>query len=164
METHLIVYTFVVITTYMVSGDKIIRFSTPFHKAGLSLMLTANLLTERVNTVLKPYGISEQQYNVLRVLEGQRGNPINLRSIQERMIYKMSNTTRLVEKLKQKGLVERVICEDNRRMVEITITNGGIELLKYLAPIMKVHIISSFENLKAKEANQLTALLEKIRE
>jgi len=127
-------------------------------------MLTANLLTERVNTVLKPYGISEQQYNVLRVLEGQRGNPINLRSIQERMIYKMSNTTRLVEKLKQKGLVERVICEDNRRMVEITITNGGIELLKYLAPIMKVHIISSFENLKAKEANQLTALLEKIRE
>jgi len=126
-------------------------------------MLTANLLTERVNTVLKPYGISEQQYNVLRVLEGQRENPINLRSIQERMIYKMSNTTRLVEKLKQKGLVERVICEDNRRMVEITITNEGIELLKYLAPIMKVHITSSFENLNVKEAEKLTALLEKIR-
>jgi DNA-binding MarR family transcriptional regulator len=147
----------------MQSGDKILIFPTPFHKAGLSLMLTANLLTERVNTVLKPYGISEQQYNVLRVLEGQRGNPINLRSIQERMIYKMSNTTRLVEKLKQKGLVERVICEDNRRMVEITITNEGIELLKYLAPIMKVHITSSFKNLNVKEAEKLTALLEKIR-
>ena len=147
----------------MKSADEIIRFPTPFHKAELSIMFTGNWLFERVNAVLKPYGISEQQYNVLRILEGQKGNPINLYSIQERMIYKMSNTTRLVEKLRQKGLVERVICEDNRRMVEITITNEGIELLKYLAPIMKVHISSSFENLNAKEAEQLTALLEKIR-
>ena len=125
-------------------------------------MLTANLLAERVNAILKPYGISEQQYNVLKVLEAHQDNPINLYSIQERMICRMSNTTRLVEKLKQKGLAERVTCEDNRRMVEISITIEGIELLKYLAPIMKAHITSTFKQLNTKDAKHLTTLLEKI--
>ena len=143
---------------------KVKSFPTPFHKVGLSIMFTGNWLFERVNAILKPYGISEQQYNVLRILQGQKGNPINLCSIQERMIHKMSNTTRLVEKLRQKNLVERVICEDNRRMVEITITSEGSELLKYLEPTMKMHMSSSFENLSTKEAETLSNLLEKVRE
>jgi DNA-binding MarR family transcriptional regulator len=138
------------------------RSPTSFHKAGTSIILTANILAERVNTILKPYGISEQQYNVLKVLEAHQGNPINLHSIQERMTNKMSNTTRLVDKLKQKGLAERVTCENNRRKVEISITNEGIELLKYVAPIMKVHITSTFKQINIKEAEKLIALLEKI--
>jgi len=138
-------------------------FSTPKHKVGLDIMFTGNWLYEKINLLLKPYGISEQQYNVLRILKGQKGKPLNLCAIQERMIHKMSNTTRLVEKLRLKSLVERVTCEDNRRKVEITITNEGLELLKYLDPILKANINSSFERLTTKEAEQLSSLLEKVR-
>ena len=139
-------------------------FQSPQHKVGLDVMFTGNWLFEKINLVLKPYGISEQQYNVLRILKGQNGNPINLFSIQERMIHKMSNTTRLVEKLRLKGLVERIICEDNRRKVEITITEEGVELLKFLDPIMQAALGETIEKLTRKEAELLSALLQKIRE
>ena len=139
-------------------------FQSPQHKVGLDVMFTGNWLFEKINLVLKPYGISEQQYNVLRILKGQNGNPINLFSIQERMIHKMSNTTRLVEKLRLKGLVERIICEDNRRKVEITITEEGVELLKFLDPIMQATLGETIEKLTRKEAELLSALLQKIRE
>jgi len=137
--------------------------STPRHKVGLDIMVTGNWLYEKINLLLKPYGISEQQYNVLRILKGQNGKPIHLCSIQERMIHKMSNTTRLVEKLRLKGLVERVTCEGNRRKVEITITCAGLELLEYLKPIINANMNSSFGRLTAEEAEQLSLLLEKVR-
>lgn len=143
---------------------KVKSFPTPQQKVGIEVMFTGNWLLEKVNLLLKPYGISEQQYNVLRILKGQKGDPINLCSIQERMIHKMSNTTRLVEKLRLKGLVERIICEVNRREVEISITEDGLELLKYLEPIMKANISDTMGKLTKTEAEKLSALLQKIRE
>ena len=81
-------------------------------------------------TALKPYGISIQQFNVLRILRGQKGVAANLSTVQERMINKMSNTTRLIDKLIEKSFVERIICKENRRKIELFITNKGLVFLK----------------------------------
>ena len=95
------------------------RFKTPHDRALLSTVFTGVWLTDRFNRFLKQFGLSEQQFNVLRILRGQKGKPANLFLIQERMVHRMSNATRLVEKLRQKALVERVVCEEDRRKVEI---------------------------------------------
>lgn len=87
---------------------------------------------ELLGKTLKPFEISLQQFNVLRILRGRKGKPTNLHTLQKRMIHKMSNTTRLVDKLIDKKLVNREICKDNRREIEITITDKGLEILKKL--------------------------------
>ena len=81
---------------------------------------------------MKPFGVSPEQYNVLRILRGQNGNPITVSSIQDRMLNKMSNASRLVEKLKQKGFVNREECPADRRQVDIVITEKGLSLLTQL--------------------------------
>jgi len=139
------------------------KFQSPHHRAILNLLFTSYWLNDKMSSITKSYNISEQQYNVLRILRGQQGNPINLMDIQERMLHKTSNTTRLVEKLRQKGLVERVLCEDNRRKVEITITKKGLKLLDELAPILKASDQELFRWLTKKEATQLGDLLDKLR-
>jgi len=85
---------------------------------------------------LKPYDVSLQQFNVLRILRGQKGTPANLSTIQERMVSKMSNTTRLVDKLIRKELVVRVTCPTNRRKVDISITPAGLKLLEEIDGIV----------------------------
>lgn len=95
----------------------------------IHLSLVTNKINERMAASLKPFDISIQQFNVLRILRGQKGKPANLSTINERMVTKMSNTTRLVDKLMAKGLVERSICAQNRRKVEIVITQKGLEQL-----------------------------------
>lgn len=118
----------------------------------------------RVDSLLKPYDISSQQYNVLRILRGQQGKPINLFAIQERMLNRMSNATRLVEKLRLKGLVTRELCEQNRRKVEIAITDKGMELLDKLDPLMKQLEEDTFKSLSADEAQHLSDTLDRVRE
>lgn len=105
-------------------------------KTIIHLMLINNTIKETISDVLKPFGISLQQYNVLRILRGQKGQPANLSTINERMISKMSNTTRLVDKLIAKGLVQRAICEKNRRKVEIIITDNGLSSLKEIEKVV----------------------------
>ena len=143
---------------------KMATFESPHHRASLNVLFTSYWLGEKFATLNKKYDISEQQYNVLRILRGQKGNPINLMDIQGRMIQKSSNVTRLVEKLRQKGLVERVLCEENRRKVEITITNKGLKLLDKMTPAMKKHQKELFKTLTNKEASQLGDLLDKMRD
>ena len=101
-------------------------------RLAINIMMVSHLLSERIAEALKPYEISAQQFNVLRILRGQKGKPANLSTIQERMIQKMSNTTRLVDKLITKNYCERIVCPSNRRKVEITITGDGLEILKKL--------------------------------
>ena len=139
------------------------NFESEYHRAALNIMFTANWMGEQVLALMKKYGLSEQQYNVLRILRGQKGKPANLFTIQERMIHKMSNATRLVEKLRLKGLVERITCEDNRRMVEITITKKGLNLLEEMQPYMSENHNQMFNQLSEKEAKQLSDLLDKMR-
>lgn len=118
-------------------------------KLVLNIIVTANYVTERLAEALKPFDISNQQFNVLRILRGQKGNPANLSTIQERMVSKMSNTTRLVDKLVVKNLCERIICPSNRRKVEIRITDEGLKLLEKIDPV-----IDSVENDIAEKINE----------
>ena len=110
---------------------------TPEKKLVLNLIVTANYINDSMQEAVKPFGISIPQFNVLRILRGQKGKPANLSTIQERMVSKMSNTTRLVDKLVDKELTERIVCPTNRRKIEIMITNKGLELLKELDPIVE---------------------------
>ena len=133
-------------------------------KVILNITFTRNHLGDNFNDLLKPYEISSEQYNVLRILRGQKGKPINMQDIQERMITKNSNTTRLIDKLLLKDMVERNICPSNRRKIEITITTKGLETLQELDPLIENHEATVTQNLSSEELEQLNYLLEKIRE
>lgn len=131
-------------------------------KTILKVVLTANAFHEKLNRFLKDYDLTAQQYNILRILRGQKGNPINLHRLQEHMIHKMSNTTRLIDKLLIKNLVERAICESNRRKVEIVITKKGMALLTDIDPLFDVFEASQVKELTDTDKELLITLLNKI--
>lgn len=133
------------------------------HKIILNIMYTQNVITEKFNELLKPFDISGEQYNVLRILRGQKGNPANMSMIQERMIARTSNTTRLVDKLLLKEYVTRKVCPENRRKIEVLITQKGLDILAQLDPKLLKHNTSLAEKLNREEQQQLNILLEKYR-
>lgn len=135
----------------------------PHTKTVLNIMYTSRIVEEKVAEMLKPFGISMQQYNVLRILRGQKGKPANLSTIQERMINKMSNTTRLVDKLIEKGFVERSICESNRRKVEISITHNGLSLLEEIDPLTLTNNNEILKDFSMNELITLNTLLDKLK-
>ena len=132
-------------------------------KVILNIIYTQSVIGEKFAEVLKPYELSSEQYNVLRILRGQKGNPANMCVIQERMIAKNSNTTRLIDKLLLKELVTREVCPDNRRKIEVQITPKGLELLLELDPKVIEHEELFANNLTKEELSQLNHLLEKFR-
>ena len=105
------------------------NFRNVHHKAALNVIVTANWIHYHGLAIFKKYELSAQQYNVLRILRGQFPNPCTLLSIKERMLDKVSDTSRIVERLKQAGLVERVLCESDRRAVDVKISKKGLDLL-----------------------------------
>lgn len=129
----------------------------------MNIMYTQNMLVERFNEAVKKFDISQEQFNVLRILRGQKGKPANMCVIQERMIAKTSNTTRLVDKLLLKELVTREVCPGNRRKMEIMITQKGLDLLKELDPVVEASEAYFAANLTQTELEQLNILLEKYR-
>ena len=129
----------------------------------ISLLYTANQINDQIGEALKPFDISIPQFNVLRILRGQKGKPANLRTIQDRMVSKMSNTTRLVDKLILKELVERVICEENRRKVEISITQKGMNLLTRIDPVVDSAEKEITNRLQPEEMEKLTEFLQQLR-
>lgn len=139
--------------------EEAIKINAPISlttKTVINLMYTTRLIEEALVEVLKPYEITIQQYNVLRILRGQKGAPANLSTIQERMIDRNSNTTRLVDKLIKKGLVKRQVCKANRRKVEIFITEEGTSLLITLDPITEANnsnILSALTNETLEQLN-----------
>ncbi|MFC0606017.1 MarR family winged helix-turn-helix transcriptional regulator [Winogradskyella pulchriflava] len=136
----------------------------PLHKAAmLNIYFSHNCIKDKYLNGLKPFDLSLEQFNVLRILRGQKGNPINLQDIQERMVSKMSNTTRLVDKLIKKKFVKRTICKTNRRKVEILITDLGLETLKKVDPIVDSTERNVTKNLTQDELIQLNKLLIKLR-
>jgi DNA-binding MarR family transcriptional regulator len=129
----------------------------------LNILYTQNVVTDKMNEILKPFDLSAEQYNVLRILRGQKGNPANMCVIQERMLAKTSNTTRLVDKLLLKELVTRNVCPENRRKIEVLVTQKGLDILTALDPKVKEHELSFSENLNSEELELLNQLLEKYR-
>ena len=129
----------------------------------INIFYTGNWMKDDLLLQLKPYDLSLEQFNVLRILRGQKGKPINLQDIQERMISKMSNTTRLVDKLIKKKFVKRNICKANRRKVEILITDLGLETLTLIDPIIDNTEKNITKNLTHEELIQLNTLLIKLK-
>ena len=132
-------------------------------KVILNIMYTQNVIQDRFSELMKPYDLSGEQYNVLRILRGQKGNPANMCVIQERKLAKTSNTTRLVDKLLLKDYVTRNVCPDNRRKIEVTITQKGLDVLKDLDPKVDAHEREFASNISPEELELLNHLLEKYR-
>ncbi|NJB70672.1 DNA-binding MarR family transcriptional regulator [Saonia flava] len=130
-------------------------------KSIIHLVLVNNKINEALTNALKPFDVSLQQFNVLRILRGQNGKPANLSTLNERMVTKMSNTTRLVDKLLLKEFVERTTCESNRRKVEITLTKKGGTVLEKMDYVIIKTQNSLLNNFKDEELIELNSLLNK---
>jgi len=128
-------------------------------KALINIKYTANWLDTIGNTVLKPYKISVQQYNILRILKGTN-EAITVNTVKQRMIQKSPNSTRLMDKLCDKKLIERTRCEQDRRVVYVKITDKGLELL---SKINTDEFNNQMNNITENEAKLLNKILDKIR-
>ncbi len=139
------------------------KFISERQKGLLNLIYTYNSMINEMNAYFKSHDITRQQYNVLRILRGQYPKPASVNLLKERMLDKMSDTSRIVKRLEKKKLVSRQECDSDRRAVEITITKAGLKLLEDTD-----NTVNGFEhlldNLSDKEAVQLNNLLDKIRE
>lgn len=139
------------------------KFESEFHKAHLNLMYTSNWLQSKSKLLLKPYSITSQQYNVLRILKGKHPDSCSAGDILAVMLDKSPDLTRLIDRLIAKDYVSRCVCPENRRKLDIVITNKGTALLKEINPIIK----EEFEKLNTitkKEATELSRILDKLRD
>lgn len=135
------------------------KFPNERVKALLNIKFTANYLDTIGNTILKPFNISEQQYNILRILRGAE-DAITVKTIKERMVQKSPNATRLMDKLCNKGLIERDRCENDRRVVYVKISTKGLALLNKI----KINEFDGYmNNISENEAKLLNELLDKLR-
>jgi len=138
------------------------KFQNEYQKAAVNILYTGSWLYNLHAAFLKKFDITPEQFNVLRILRGSHPKPMMLADITCRMIDKNSNATRLVEKLRVKGLVKREICKNNRRQVDISITNKGLKLLTNID-----HETDTWQfalrNLSEAEMQQLNYLLDKLR-
>jgi DNA-binding MarR family transcriptional regulator len=138
------------------------RFENEQQKVAVNILFTGNWLYGMNATFLKNFGITPEQYNVLRILRGSHPKALKLADITCRMLDKNSNATRLVEKLRLKGMVKREICKSNRRQVDISITEKGLALLTKIDSSSDTRQ-STLKNLTKAEAQQLNLLLDKLR-
>jgi DNA-binding MarR family transcriptional regulator len=134
-------------------------FSNERLKALLNIKYTASWLDQIGTELLKPFNISEQQYNILRILRGAR-KEITVTEVKERMVQKSPNTTRLMDKLCEKKLIERRRCYNDRRVVFVKISKKGLTLLEKI----NLNDFDMYMNrLTESEAKMLNELLDKIR-
>mgnify|MGYP006086140377 FL=1 len=142
-----------------ISKDINSKFVSNKLKALINIKYTANWLSSKENEFFKPYGISPQQYNILRILRGAK-DKIKVQIVKDRMIERAPNATRLMDKLCDKNLIERERCEHDRRVVYVKITKTGLELLSTIDDNKN---LSFLENISEEEAITLSDLLDKIR-
>ena len=135
-------------------------FASPQEQLALTVLHTASTMLNHHRTLLKPHGITPEQFNILRILRGQQGRPLALRDISGRMIDRNSNTSRLVDKLMAKGLVRRETCPSDRRRVDIALTAEGAELTTQLKALMDENMSSLQSVWSAEAATQAIDLLD----
>lgn len=138
------------------------KFRNDRHKAMVNLLFTYGWTIERLKLFVSEEGITHQQFNILRILRGNHPMPLSTLTIRERMIDKMSDTSRIVDRLLSKGLVRKVICKKDRRLVDVSITDKGLKLLEKLDR-KQDEMDGILGNLSEKEASNLSKLLDKIR-
>ncbi|MCB0837361.1 MAG: MarR family transcriptional regulator [Bacteroidetes bacterium] len=144
-----------------------IQQKTPFksiwQKTVVNLIYTHNFINNRHKDLFKPYGITPQQYNVLRILRGQFPKPMSTSCIRERMLDHMSDVSRIVDRLVKKDLVKRNVCKSDKRLVDVVIGKKGLEVLEEIDN--KINILDELiGNLTEQEAETLNELLDKLRE
>ncbi len=138
------------------------KFENEYVKAFVNIQFTSSWLYNINAARMKKYGITPEQFNVLRILRGAYPKPLMLGNVTCRMVDKASNATRLVEKLRQKGFVERELCESNRRQVDIIITNKGLVLLEKIDSESD-EWLSTLKGITKTEAQELNRILDKLR-
>lgn len=138
------------------------KFKSEHQKMLTNILFTSGWLSSKHACSLKPYGISTQQFNILRILRGQYPKPATVNLLIDRMLDKNSNVSRLVEKLRLKKLVERSICPEDRRAVNVIITQKGLDLLAELDK-QEGSFLKELKNLSEKEAETINGLLDKLR-
>lgn len=141
---------------------KQVKFVDEFHKLTINLLFSGKWISDMINSHHKQYDITSQQFNVLRILRGQHPKSATVNLISARMIDRMSNVSRLIDKLEVKGFVKRISCENDRRQVDITITPKGLALLAQIDN-SKSDVENRLENLTEEEATTLNNLLDKLR-
>ena len=142
---------------------KMQQFTDNFQKAYLNILFTGNWLEARMQKSLKVFNITTSQYNVLRILRGQKGQPMSAFAIQERMLHRTSNVTRILEKLVEKGLVTRESKSSNRRMIDVMLTPKGAELLQATDELANEGHRQFARNISEEEALQMSDWLDTIR-
>lgn len=167
MSTFSSIFLYLYIQTLYMELSELLQVSSPLplnRKTVINLFYTYSRVRDKWTDSIKNHDISMEQFNVLRILRGQKGKETNLQDLQKRMVTKMSNTTRLVDKLIRKDLVTRRISTENRRKVQISITENGLKLLDILDPLVdeiEAEICASFSE---NELIELNRLLGKLRE
>ncbi len=140
-----------------------VPFKSSYHRVVVNLIYTSNWVAGSQTQLLKPFKLTLQQYNVLRILRGQFPDPIKVSDITERMLDKMSNASRLVDKLVAKKFVLRTECPSDRRAVDVVITDKGLDLLKQLDVRQAEWDTVLQDKLTSEEAATLSQLLDRLR-
>jgi DNA-binding MarR family transcriptional regulator len=136
-------------------------FRNEFQKMGINLLFTANWLNEQIGKILSEEGVTQQQYNILRILRGS-ATPLSTLKIRERMLDKMSDTSRIVDRLIAKELVVKNTCEKDKRLVDITLSPKGLDLVDQLDQFND-RIDALLKGIDASEAATMNQILDKIR-
>ncbi len=138
------------------------KFRNDYQKAGINLIYTFNWMTEKMKILFEKFGLTSQQFNILRILRGA-GQPLSTLQIRQRMLDKMSDTSRIVDRLILKGLAKKVICKTDKRLVDVSITEKGKKLLAKMDE-HEYEMDAVFNNLSESEAKTINKLLDKIRQ
>ena len=139
------------------------KFANAYQKAAINLIYTLGWLKDRTKSIFETEDITSQQFNILRILRGSFPEPLSTLQIRERMLEKMSDTSRIVDRLITKGLVKKITCKQDRRLVDVIITDKGKKLLERL-DAKQDEIDGVLKNLSEQDANILSNLLDKIRD
>ncbi|TSA26476.1 MAG: MarR family transcriptional regulator [Ignavibacteriales bacterium] len=139
------------------------KFRNEYHKLAVNVLYTNGWLVNLYSNLFSKHDITSNQYNILRILRGQYPNPATVNLLKERMLDKMSDVSRLVERLRTKGFVKRDLCSKDRRCVDVVITDNGLHLLKEIDKLNDKHD-SFLKNLSESEAKKLNNLLDKLRD
>jgi DNA-binding MarR family transcriptional regulator len=137
------------------------KFRSEYHKMTVNLIYTYNWVMEKSKRFFEKAGLTPQQFNILRILRGA-GQPISTLQIRQRMLDKMSDTSRIVDRLLKKELVKKVVCKNDRRLVDVTISDKGLSLLDSLDSFNQ-EMDEHLRNISQEEAKTLNHLLDKLR-
>ncbi len=139
------------------------KFRNAYQKASINLIYTIGWMRDKTKCIFESEDITPQQFNILRILRGSFPQPLSTLQIRERMLEKMSDTSRIVDRLITKGLVKKVTCKTDRRLVDVVITDKGKKLLERL-DLRQDEMDNILKNLSEEDADVLSRLLDKIRD